>query len=207
MTSVTICSDFEAQENKVCHGFHCFLIYLPWGNGTRCHDLSFFECWVLSQLFHSPLPLSSRDSLVLFTFCCKDGVICIFYTSLPESVTGELKLIWEKSPRKRLILAILISYFLCVKSMKIFHFLFAFEHQASGFSWWIDCEFYLHSGFSVLFHLDVAVDFCHGLLHLVKWKNLLHKSLNYSCFVFCWNSYPWGPRRANTSAICPTRTV
>ena len=25
----------------------------------------FFECWVLSQLFHSPLSLSSRDSLVL----------------------------------------------------------------------------------------------------------------------------------------------
>ena len=29
MTSVTICSDFGAQENKVCHGLHCFPIYLP----------------------------------------------------------------------------------------------------------------------------------------------------------------------------------
>ena len=27
--SVTICSNFEAQENKVCHCFHCFPIYLP----------------------------------------------------------------------------------------------------------------------------------------------------------------------------------
>ena len=26
---VTTCSDFEAQENKVCHCFHCFPIYLP----------------------------------------------------------------------------------------------------------------------------------------------------------------------------------
>ena len=26
---VTICSDFGAQENKVCHCFHCFPIYLP----------------------------------------------------------------------------------------------------------------------------------------------------------------------------------
>ena len=26
---VTICSDFGAQENKVCHYFHCFPIYLP----------------------------------------------------------------------------------------------------------------------------------------------------------------------------------
>ena len=29
---------------------------------------SFFECWVLSQLFHSPLSLSSRGFLVLFRF-------------------------------------------------------------------------------------------------------------------------------------------
>ena len=29
MAVVTICSDFGAQENKVCHFFHCFLIYLP----------------------------------------------------------------------------------------------------------------------------------------------------------------------------------
>ena len=26
---VTICSDFGAQENKVCHCYHCFSIYLP----------------------------------------------------------------------------------------------------------------------------------------------------------------------------------
>ena len=32
------------------------------------------ECWVLSQLFHSPLSFSSRGSLVLL---CKGGVICI----------------------------------------------------------------------------------------------------------------------------------
>ena len=29
MVEVTICSDFEAQENKVYHHFHCFPIYLP----------------------------------------------------------------------------------------------------------------------------------------------------------------------------------
>ena len=41
--------------------------WMPWS--------SFFDCWVLSQLFHSPL--SSGGSLVLFTFCHKVGVICI----------------------------------------------------------------------------------------------------------------------------------
>ena len=25
---------------KVCHCFYCFPIYLPWSDGTRCHDLS-----------------------------------------------------------------------------------------------------------------------------------------------------------------------
>ena len=40
MAAVTICSDFGAPQNKVCHCFHCFPIYLPWNDGTRCHDLS-----------------------------------------------------------------------------------------------------------------------------------------------------------------------
>ena len=54
---------FEAQENKVCHCFHCFPIYLPWSDGTRCHDLSFLNVWVLRQLFHSSLSLSTRKRL------------------------------------------------------------------------------------------------------------------------------------------------
>jgi len=39
--AVIICSGFGAQENKVCNCFHCFPIYLPWSDRTRCHDLSF----------------------------------------------------------------------------------------------------------------------------------------------------------------------
>ena len=61
MVAVTIFSDFGAQENKVCHCFHCFPIYLPWSDGTTYYDLH----WVLNQLFHSSLSLSSRCSLVL----------------------------------------------------------------------------------------------------------------------------------------------
>ena len=30
MASVTICSDFGAPQNKVCHCFHCFHVNLPW---------------------------------------------------------------------------------------------------------------------------------------------------------------------------------
>ena len=42
---LTIRSDFGAQENKVCHCFHCFPIYLPWSDGTGCMILVF---WMLS---------------------------------------------------------------------------------------------------------------------------------------------------------------
>ena len=33
----------EPKKIKVWHCFHCFLIYFPWSNGTRCHDLSFLN--------------------------------------------------------------------------------------------------------------------------------------------------------------------
>ena len=31
----------EPQKNEVWHCFHCLRIYFPWGDGTRCPDLSF----------------------------------------------------------------------------------------------------------------------------------------------------------------------
>ena len=65
MAAVTICSDFGAQKNKVSHCFHCFPIYLPWRDGTRCHlvfqMLSFKPTFSLSsftfikRLFNSSL--------------------------------------------------------------------------------------------------------------------------------------------------------
>ena len=35
--------DFGAPKDKVWHCFHCFPIYLPWSDGTGCHDLSFLN--------------------------------------------------------------------------------------------------------------------------------------------------------------------
>ena len=43
MTKVTIRSDFRAQTGEICHYFHVLPFYLPWSNGTGCHDLSFFS--------------------------------------------------------------------------------------------------------------------------------------------------------------------
>ena len=57
MAIVTICSDFGAEVSKVCHSSHCFPIYLPWSDETRCHDLSF-----------SMLSFNPAFSLSSFTF-------------------------------------------------------------------------------------------------------------------------------------------
>ena len=66
MAAVTICSDFGAQENKVCHCFHCFPIYLPWSYRTGCPDVSFLNVEFYVSFFH--LSLSSRGSLVPLHF-------------------------------------------------------------------------------------------------------------------------------------------
>ena len=51
MAAVTICNDFGAQENKVCHCWQFFphLFSMKWWD--RMQWYLFFECWVLSQLF------------------------------------------------------------------------------------------------------------------------------------------------------------
>ena len=33
----------EPSKNKVWHCLHCFPIYFPWSDGTRCHDLRFLN--------------------------------------------------------------------------------------------------------------------------------------------------------------------
>ena len=67
MAAVTICSDFGAPQNKVWHCFHCFSIYLPWSDGTRCHDLRFLNVEVeanfFTLLFHFHQEAFSSSSL------------------------------------------------------------------------------------------------------------------------------------------------
>ena len=41
MAAITICIDFGAQENKVCHCFHCFPICFLWSDGNGCCALGF----------------------------------------------------------------------------------------------------------------------------------------------------------------------
>ena len=56
MAAVTICSDSGAKENM----FPLFPQLFAVKRWDQMMSSSFFECWVLSQLFHSPLSLSSR---------------------------------------------------------------------------------------------------------------------------------------------------
>ena len=67
MAAVTICTDFGAQKNYICHCFHFFPIYLSWSDGTWCHDVCFLNLSFKSA-FHSPLSPSSRVSIVLLCF-------------------------------------------------------------------------------------------------------------------------------------------
>ena len=63
MAAVTICSDFGAQEKKICHCVWFFPIYLTLSERTRCHDLifsniefqafSFFSFTLIKQFFNS----------------------------------------------------------------------------------------------------------------------------------------------------------
>ena len=92
MALATICSDFGARENKICHCFHFFPIYLPWSDGSGWHDLGF-----LNVDFKASFLLSS------FTFIKR---FCLDWgASLP----------WFKCPLYSLLTAGLgqFTYFLC----------------------------------------------------------------------------------------------
>ena len=76
MAAITICSDFGAPPKKKSAMVSTVSPFamkwwdqMPWS--------LFSECWVSSQLFHSPLSLTSRGSLVLLHFCHRGGVIYV----------------------------------------------------------------------------------------------------------------------------------
>ena len=71
-------------KKLACHCFHLFAMKwwdrMPWS--------WFFECWVLSQLFHSLLSPSSRGSLVPLHFLSQGGVSCM--SEVTDSSPGNL---------------------------------------------------------------------------------------------------------------------
>ena len=76
MASVTVCSDFGGQENKISQYFHCLPIYIPWSDVTRCHDLSFLNVQLLyvaakPTLWAAPslTPTPHKEGWVLKNWC------------------------------------------------------------------------------------------------------------------------------------------
>ena len=83
MASVTIFSDFGAQENKVCHCFHCFPIFLSWSEGTGYHDL----CFLNVEFFYFILFFNFT---ILYWFCHISKWICHRYTCVPHPEPSSL---------------------------------------------------------------------------------------------------------------------
>ena len=81
MAAVTIYSDFGAQKNSLTL-FPLFphLFSMKWWD--RMPWSSFSECWVLSQLFHSPLSLSSSKRLFSSSSLSAIRVVSSAYPSL-----------------------------------------------------------------------------------------------------------------------------
>jgi len=65
MAAVTICSDFGAQEHKVCHCFHCFPIYLPQSDGTSSHEIKTHLLLGRKAISNLDSILKSRDITLL----------------------------------------------------------------------------------------------------------------------------------------------
>ena len=68
MAAVMVCNDFGAQKDKICHCFNFFLFYLSWSNGTRSHDLCFWNVEFQTSFFSLHFHLQ-RAFEFLFIFC------------------------------------------------------------------------------------------------------------------------------------------
>ena len=130
MTAVTIYRDFGAQENKVCH---CFPLYLPWSDGTRCHDLNF-----LNIEFKPAFSLSS------FTF------IKMFFTS---SLLSAIKAM-SSAYLRLLIFLLAILILACASSSLAFYMIYsAYKLNKQGDNHSLDILL-SPFGTSLLFHVQ-----------------------------------------------------
>ena len=152
MAAVTICSDFGAQKNKV---YHSFPIYLPWSDGTRCHDLTF-----LNVEFKPTFSLSS------FTFIKK-----LFSYSL-----SAIRVVWSAYLKLLIFLpAILIPA--CASSSLAFHMMYsAYKLKISRMTIYSLDVLFSQFGTSPLFHvqfqlllLDLHTGFTEGRL---RWAGI-----------------------------------
>ena len=113
MAAVTICSDFGAQENKVCQCFHCFLIYLPWWMGL---DTMIIVFWMLSFKSSAYLRLLI---FLLEAHVSSNLVFCVMYSVYELTKQGDNIqpwhtpfLIWKQSIVSCLVLT---CFLICIQ--------------------------------------------------------------------------------------------
>ena len=115
MAKVTICSDFGTQKNILCHCFHFFAFYLPWSDGTGCHDLSFlmlnfkppfalFSFTPIQRLFSSSSLSAIRVAYLMFIFLLEiltparkssSLAFCIMYSACKLNKQGDNIKPWQ----------------------------------------------------------------------------------------------------------------
>ena len=111
----------------VCHCFHCFPIYLPRSDGTRCHDLSF-----LNLLVSEKLSSKSTFSLSSFTFIKR-----LFRPSLLSSI--------------KVVLSVYLRLLIFLPAILIianFYYIWIILYINNLYN----CKFYLHT-FRICFNL------------------------------------------------------
>ena len=103
MASVTVHSDFETQENKISLlPLFPLLFAMKWWD--QMPWFLFVECWVLNQLFHSPLSPSSRGSLLsvirVVSSACLRLLIFVPAILIPACDSSSLAFLMEYSAYK-----------------------------------------------------------------------------------------------------------
>ena len=93
--AVTVHSGFGAQENKVCHCFHCFLIYLPWytpkelQTGTQestCIHLFTVAVFTTAQKYKEPKNLSTNEWINKSRYIrCVYILLCVYYSFIKRN--------------------------------------------------------------------------------------------------------------------------
>ena len=129
MAAVTICSDFGAQKNKVWHCFHCFPIYLPWSDGTRCHDLRFLN------VKYTSMKKLSKEKNKTFLFLILSLWCSITVNFLEQGNFGEYWKNYSPPPKKKLghfILTPLKKKSLCNFHLFVFHICKGAYHFTGG---------------------------------------------------------------------------
>ena len=77
MAVVTVYRDLGAQENKICHHFHFFPLYVLWTVGTRCPDLRFVMLSFKPAFSFFSFTLIKRLFSYSSFFCHQSGITCI----------------------------------------------------------------------------------------------------------------------------------